>query len=96
MSSRIWAYEIRAGPGIPVTDLHDVVPPETEPGGIMIVPDSFQFLEMRFDAFIVTAGPRISQLINVESVEVGYGLLHEIRVTLLAGSSRQVASLALM
>ena len=80
---------------IPVNDLRDIVPPEAETGGIVIVPDLLQFLEMGFDALVVSAGLRVSRLI-VDSVEIGHGLWHEIRVTPLVGSSRQVGSLILM
>ena len=88
-------------PALPVSvnDLCDIVPPEAETGGIVIVPDLLQFLEMGFDALVVSAGLRVSRLINFEGVEVGYGLWHEIRVTSLVPpwrGSRQVASLVLM
>jgi hypothetical protein len=84
---------------VSVNDLGDIVPPEAETGGILIVPYLFQFLEMGFDALVVSAGLRVSRLINFEGVEVGHGLWHEIRVTPLAPpwrDSRQVAFLVLM
>jgi hypothetical protein len=53
---------------IPVNDLRDIFPPKTEAGGIPIVPDPPQLLEMGFDAFIVTTNLLISWLIYLESV----------------------------
>jgi len=81
---------------VSVNDLGDIVPPEAESEGILIVPDLLQFLEMGFDALVVTAGLRVSWLINFEGVEVGNGLWHGIRVAPFSGSSRQIASLAIM
>ena len=81
---------------VSVNDLGDIVPPEAESGGILIVPDLLQFLEMGFDALVVTAGLRVSWLIHLEGIEVGQDLWHGIRVAPFSGSSRQVASLALM
>jgi hypothetical protein len=63
---------------IPVNDPCDIFPPESETGCIMIIPNLLKFLEMGFDAFIVTTGLWISRLINVECFEVGHGLWHEI------------------
>jgi hypothetical protein len=63
---------------VSVNNLRDIIPPETETGGVLIVPYLFQFLEMGFDALIISAGLRVSRLINLEGVEVGHGLWHEI------------------
>lgn len=81
---------------VSVNDLGDIVPPEAQTEGVVIVPDLLQLLEMGLDALVVSAGLRVSRLINFEGVEVGHGLWHEIRVAPFSGSSRQVASLVLM
>lgn len=60
---------------IPVNDFRDIIPPETETGGVLIVPYLFQFLEMGFDACVISTGTWVSWLIYLE---VGHGLWHEI------------------
>jgi hypothetical protein len=63
---------------VSVNDPCDIIPPETKTGGILIVPYLFQSLEMGFDALVISAGLRVSRLINLEGVLVGHGLWHEI------------------
>jgi hypothetical protein len=59
---------------IPVNDLYDIFPPESESGCIVVIPNLLKFLEMGFDAFIVTTDLWIPRLINLDSVEIGHGL----------------------
>jgi hypothetical protein len=53
---------------ISINNLRDMVSPETESGRILIVPYLFQFLEMGFDAFVISAIAWISWSIDLEGI----------------------------
>jgi hypothetical protein len=50
---------------IAMDDIYYIRPPESKAGGISIVPDLFEFLEMGFYALVIGAGAGITGAINV-------------------------------
>jgi hypothetical protein len=58
-------------------DIHYIKTPESETRGISIVPDLFEFFEMRFNALVVGAVAGIAEAIGILWVaNIGYWQSH--------------------
>jgi len=62
---------------ITLDDIHDMGTPESKTRGILVVPNLFQFFEMRCDAFVVVTGAWVARAIDVAGREIGDWLSHE-------------------